>query len=165
MRRHSIYIAGPMTGIPELNRPAFNEVEKELTGHGYAVLNPAAMPLGLQESSYMDICLAMVRAADSLHMLKGWQNSEGAMTEYLYTKKLGKTIVEDSTGADMCHIGGLEMAAYRAEMAAYQAGQRDRLRAFGNAAGKALLEGTLVKPNGLGEPEMFRPSYVKPECE
>ena len=36
-----VYIAGPMTGLPDLNYPAFNAAEEALTAAGHAVLNPA----------------------------------------------------------------------------------------------------------------------------
>ena len=39
MRR--IYIAGPMTGIPEHNYPAFHAAVAKLRAEGYAVTSPA----------------------------------------------------------------------------------------------------------------------------
>jgi hypothetical protein len=38
----TLYIAGPMTGIPDSNYPAFNQAEIELRAAGYDVLNPVA---------------------------------------------------------------------------------------------------------------------------
>ena len=35
-----IYISGPMTGKPDLNRPAFDAAEKRLTAQGHFVINP-----------------------------------------------------------------------------------------------------------------------------
>ena len=35
-----IYISGPMTGIPDGNRPAFDAVEERLTAQGFFVINP-----------------------------------------------------------------------------------------------------------------------------
>lgn len=35
-----IYISGPMTGHPDLNRPAFDAAEKRLTAQGHFVINP-----------------------------------------------------------------------------------------------------------------------------
>lgn len=35
-----IYISGPMTGLPDLNRPAFDAAEKRLTEQGHFVINP-----------------------------------------------------------------------------------------------------------------------------
>lgn len=87
-----IYIAGPMTGIPEFNRPAFNEVANGLASDGHVVLNPAILPDGLQQREYMDICCAMIRCADAIFMLRGWERSEGAMAEHALAKKIGLEI-------------------------------------------------------------------------
>ena len=38
----SIYIAGPMTGFPEFNFPAFFAAQAELEAKGWQVFNPAA---------------------------------------------------------------------------------------------------------------------------
>lgn len=35
-----IYISGPMTGKPYLNRPAFDAAERRLTAQGHFVINP-----------------------------------------------------------------------------------------------------------------------------
>ncbi len=88
-----IYVAGPMTGLPAFNKPAFNELADELTSQGHAVLNPASLPNGLEQHEYMDICFGMVRACDKVIFLKDWQKSEGAMAEFAYAKKIGKELV------------------------------------------------------------------------
>lgn len=71
-----IYIAGPMTGYPDYNRAAFNAKASELMSEGHIVLNPAVLPGGLCQSEYMDICLAMVRSADAIYLLKGWEDPQ-----------------------------------------------------------------------------------------
>lgn len=35
-----IYLSGPMTGCPNLNRPAFDAAERRLTAQGHFVINP-----------------------------------------------------------------------------------------------------------------------------
>jgi len=82
MSSNIIYVAGPMTGYDNFNRDAFNAKTGELTRKGYTVLNPAILPSGLTQAQYMDICLAMVRCSDTVHMLKGWEKSEGAVIEH-----------------------------------------------------------------------------------
>ena len=98
-----IYIAGPISGIKDLNRPLFNKVAAELAEHGHIVLNPAALPDGLTQSQYMQICLPMVVVADELVMLPDWEGSEGAYIEFLLAKKSGKTIRE--LGGRFLHQG------------------------------------------------------------
>lgn len=87
-----IYIAGPMTGIPEYNRPAFFQAAEDIAGQGHIPLNPAVLPDGLSEPDYMCVCLAMLQRADAVHMLDGWRNSQGARAEYGLARKLGLNI-------------------------------------------------------------------------
>lgn len=89
-----IYIAGPMSGIKDHNRPLFNMVAAELSEQGHSALNPATLPDGLSQGQYMQICLPMVAVSDELVMLPGWEQSEGAYIEFLPAKKSGKTIRE-----------------------------------------------------------------------
>lgn len=98
-----IYIAGPMTGIKDFNRPLFNKVAIELAEQGHSVLNPATLPDGLSQGQYMQICLSMVAVADELVMLPGWEQSEGAYIEFLTAKKAGKTI--RALGGRVLHQG------------------------------------------------------------
>lgn len=93
MKPLKIYIAGPMTGLHNYNRRAFNRKANQLNALGHSVLNPATLPSGLKESNYMDICLAMIRASNAMYMLDGWQDSQGATTEYHYALKLGLPIL------------------------------------------------------------------------
>jgi hypothetical protein len=73
MIRKKVYIAGPMSGLPDCNRPAFNlaaQVQKSLT---HIVLNPATLPVGLSEPEYMQIGLTMLMCADMIYLLNGWE--------------------------------------------------------------------------------------------
>lgn len=83
-----IYIAGPMTGIPKYNRPAFHFEAMRLASEGHVALNPATLPDSLSQPEYMDICLAMLRCADGIFLLSGWQNSAGAKAEHALAQKL-----------------------------------------------------------------------------
>lgn len=93
MAKIKTYIAGPMTGIDKLNKPAFRAAAEQLhRGLGRVVLNPATLPAGLEQAEYMDICLAMIRSVDTIFLLHGWEQSEGAQAEYHYAKKIGKQL-------------------------------------------------------------------------
>jgi hypothetical protein len=83
-----IYIAGPMTGFHEFNRPAFHEAAAVLKSDGHIVLNPATLPDGLSQFEYMDICLAMLRCAHAIYLLQGWELSAGARAEQALAEKL-----------------------------------------------------------------------------
>ena len=88
-----IYIAGPMTGIEEFNRPAFFSAAQLLAERGHIALNPATLPNGLTQPQYMDICLAMLRCAEVIFMLDGWEQSTGARAEHALAEKLGLRII------------------------------------------------------------------------
>lgn len=99
----SIYIAGPMSGIPEFNFPKFFEVERTLKTEGWKVFNPANKS---NEEAVVDHAsygegdgLALVKSgwsfrdaykwdtdrvisADAIFMLKGWEGSPGARGEH-----------------------------------------------------------------------------------
>lgn len=84
-----VYIAGPMTGLPGLNREAFHEAARKLREAGHTPLNPAMLPADLPDNRYMPICTAMIDAAEAIYMLDGWQKSVGARCERLYAKRQG----------------------------------------------------------------------------
>ena len=92
-----IYVAGPMTGLADFNRPEFNRVARQLTGKGHVVLNLAILPEGLEQREYMDICFAMLRTCDAIVMLPNWQSSAGACAEYHYAYKLEMKILTPET--------------------------------------------------------------------
>lgn len=82
-----LYIAGPMTGLPEYNYPEFNRVEEELAGKGYKVLNPArigesfTMPDDPSWQWFMRHALRLTVTADGVATLPGWRASRGASLE------------------------------------------------------------------------------------
>lgn len=88
-----VFISGPMTGYAGFNRAAFDAAERTLKSQGHVVLNPAVLTDGLTQAQYMDICAAMVRCADALFMLQGWEASAGARAEYALAEKLGHRIL------------------------------------------------------------------------
>lgn len=83
-----VYIAGPMTGLPEFNRPAFFAAMEDLAAGGDTPLSSAVLPDGLSEADYMAIGIAMLQRADCIYMLQGWDSSEGARAELAYAQKL-----------------------------------------------------------------------------
>lgn len=89
-----VYIAGPMTGYENYNRDEFDGAAYKISLSGHTPLNPAALPDGLTQAQYMDICFAMIRAADAIYLLKGYEESKGAMAELAYAEKLELEIIE-----------------------------------------------------------------------
>ena len=87
-----IYLAGKITG--DLNyKEKFRRAEEELIRKRFIVLNPAFLPKGLEECEYMRICLPMLSVCDAIYLLEGWEESEGAVIEYLLAMKTGKEVI------------------------------------------------------------------------
>jgi hypothetical protein len=86
-----IYIAGPMTGLPEFNYPAFNDAARTLRAAGHVVHNPAENPVPPCGSwlGYMRMGLKQIADADCLVLLPGWADSRGARIEHRLAIDLG----------------------------------------------------------------------------
>lgn len=79
-----IYLAGPMSGYPEHNFPAFNEAARVLRERGHSVFNPAENVegrTGEPRSFYMRLDIPALLACDAVVLLPGWRNSRGANLE------------------------------------------------------------------------------------
>jgi len=98
-----VYIAGPMTGLPDLNYPAFYAAEEALTAAGHAVLNPArnGTIVGNAWQQYMRLSIAQVLQAEAVALLPGWVNSRGARLERRIATDLGLLV-----GAVADFLGG-----------------------------------------------------------
>lgn len=86
-----IYIAGPMSGLPESNYPAFHDAARRLREIGLRVENPAEnnAPRCGSWLGYMRIALRQVSKVDGVVMLPGWQRSRGARIEHRLARDLG----------------------------------------------------------------------------
>lgn len=86
----TVYIAGPMTGIPLFNYPKFYGfacmIEKEW---GCTVLNPARQPNGLKYEEYLRRAMEDVKQATAIVLLEGWPQSRGALQECEKAVSLG----------------------------------------------------------------------------
>lgn len=96
-----IYIAGPMTGIPEYNKPEFDRVAKQIkiqwkgTAMPTTVINPARNYGGdqtLTHAQYMRYSIHQLLIVDAVYMLNNWEFSEGATAEHTIAKSLGLDI-------------------------------------------------------------------------
>jgi len=65
----------------------------KLTGRGHTALNPAILPEGLSQAEYAYICLAMLRCADVIYLLKGLESSPGARAKKALTEKLELLVI------------------------------------------------------------------------
>ena len=101
-----LYLSGPITGLPDLNKPVFEAATKALVAVGHQVLNPHVVctimsshnckgPCTPSEdllpwADYLRADLAsMLYDCDALAMLPGWENSRGAQLEHHVATALG----------------------------------------------------------------------------
>ncbi len=107
---HSVYIAGPMTGIEEYNYPAFNDAAARWRERGWRVFNPAEheLPTVEQEAAlsvdeiralYMRKDIEWVMESDAVALLPGWQNSKGAQAEVTVARVLNLDLYDADTFA------------------------------------------------------------------
>lgn len=89
------YLSGPMTGIPDYNRPAFAKYADQLRQEGYTVFNPAAANLEswplrkIFEYELGWIC----REAEAIALIPGWENSKGVAAELATARAIGLKVI------------------------------------------------------------------------
>jgi uncharacterized protein DUF4406 len=112
----NVYIAGPMTGYPRYNFPAFDNAQIRWSEAGHQVTTPAGITrqywieqFGRTFSPDRDRCdygsremcdlltrdLAAVCRADAIVLLPGWAGSKGCAVELATAKLLGKRVIID----------------------------------------------------------------------
>lgn len=91
-----VYIAGPMSGLPEYNRPAFYEAAAHLEDLGHAAINPANIRLPKGTDSWQDYMRATTRLLTHCHgvaLLPGWEKSTGAQIERRWAEAVGLVVL------------------------------------------------------------------------
>lgn len=121
-----VYLAGPMSNLPEFNFPTFFKAEKELQDRGYEVFNPARHDTDKYGASTFKQCSTgnhnelkevlkdrtptyrdfmkvdlnwIIDNADAIALLPGWENSKGANAEVALAKCLGLEFIYLDTAA------------------------------------------------------------------
>lgn len=91
-----IYLAGPMSGLPDFNRSAFRQEASRLRSLGHHVENPEenpAPPCGSWQA-YMRLAIAQLVTCDTLAYLPGSESSRGAMIEIQLALSIEMTVVK-----------------------------------------------------------------------
>lgn len=88
-----IYVAGPMTGIPEHNLPAFSAATKRLRKEGHVAFSPpeedikifGSIENAMKYNTYRNAMKTdlnwILDNAEGIYLLKGWENSKGTAVE------------------------------------------------------------------------------------
>lgn len=90
-----VYLSGPMSGLQDLNFPAFHAAAKELRANGHRVISPAEINAA-HPGEWASCMRADIRAlcdCETLALLPGWESSRGAHLELHIAHRLGLKIV------------------------------------------------------------------------
>lgn len=90
-RANRIYIAGPMTGLPEFNFPAFHAMAAAMRAEGWHVENPAehGHVEGAEWADYLRFDIGRLSTCEAMMLLPGWSRSRGARLEVHIAKEIG----------------------------------------------------------------------------
>lgn len=103
-----VYIAGPMTGIPEFNFPTFHRVAARYRADGFDVVNPAEIngPAAVETGkTWADCMRADIRelvTCDAIVLLPGAERSKGATLELHIARALGMGVFELTEAEAAC---------------------------------------------------------------
>ena len=88
------YISGPISGMPDVNVKAFQEVADRLLVQGIECVNPHCLRHDHDKSwsSYMRVDIKAMMDCDVIIMLPGWEKSKGAVIEHGLALDLGMTV-------------------------------------------------------------------------
>lgn len=93
-----LYLAGPMTGLPERNFPAFNAEAARLRALGFDIVNPAEIHNGASMSWHdcMKVDIPLLLTCDGIALMEGWEQSKGARLERHYAEELDMFVLQAS---------------------------------------------------------------------
>lgn len=106
----TIYISGKITGSPHYMadfRKAELFLAKEI-GKGKlpytSIINPAktnaTLPCDFEWDDYMKVCYKLLELCDAIYMLKGFEESKGAMRELVYANNMGLRVLYEQEVGD-----------------------------------------------------------------
>lgn len=97
-----VYLAGPMTGYPDFNFPAFHERAAEWRAEGWDVFSPAESFGGDTSKPYAEYMrhdIEAILSCDALAVLPNWQKSKGASFEVALARMLALPVYDAGTFA------------------------------------------------------------------
>ena len=86
----SVFLSGPITGVDGY-KDRFADAAEVIKALGTnTVFNPAAeIPDSTEHEEAMNICTDKVTTSDCVVVLDGWENSKGALIEYVFSRACG----------------------------------------------------------------------------
>lgn len=109
-RPDACYLAGPMSGYPEMNAPAFRAAAASLRALGFTVVSPLELgeahfghdPEATTPEEYLRLDLReLATRCTQIALLPGWMGSIGANVEVAVAIALGFAFFDAESGAPM----------------------------------------------------------------
>lgn len=95
-----LYLSGPMTGIPEKNKPEFDRCSEALRNMGHEVVVPEPVENADPGTNDYDSCLRQdlidMLGCEAVITLEGWHNSRGARLEVSTAIQVGMRVANFS---------------------------------------------------------------------
>lgn len=88
----TVYICGPMSGLPDFNRPAFRTAAGILRDLGFQVMTPADCYSGDSWEEGMRHDIPAMLSCDRVCLLGAWEKSRGARLEVFIARELGMKV-------------------------------------------------------------------------
>ncbi|GLS13632.1 DUF4406 domain-containing protein [Hydrogenophaga electricum] len=90
-----VYLSGPMTGLPDLNFPAFHAAADQLRRMGLDVVNPADInpDTSMSWAGCMRADIKALCDCDAIALMPGWERSKGAHLELHIAHRLELAVV------------------------------------------------------------------------
>jgi hypothetical protein len=94
MTKATIYISGPMSGLEDNNRQAFNEAAERLRKLDWIVINPAELDSDQTKDwqHYMRQDIKLLMDCDIIYMLDDWEKSRGSTLELFIATQIGMEV-------------------------------------------------------------------------
>lgn len=100
-----VYLAGPMSGYPLHNFPAFDEAAAALRSAGHEVTSPAEIDRAhgfdpndivgeLQYGMFLRRSLRAMLDCEAIALLPGWEQSRGAQIEMAVARAIGMSLAQ-----------------------------------------------------------------------
>jgi len=113
----SIYLAGPMRGIPRWNFDTFDKAKAIWLSWGWQVVSPADIDraLGIDPDGPLEqidhafsvraikLDIELLATVDAIGLLPGWEHSMGSTVELALSQFLGLLIYDGMTGETLVH--------------------------------------------------------------
>jgi hypothetical protein len=94
MKKTHLYLCGPMTGLPNHNRPEFDRTAEILRLHGYIVFTPTenGLPTDTAWENHMRADIRALMGVSNVAVMPGSEKSRGCKLELHIAKELNMTI-------------------------------------------------------------------------